>query len=55
MSLNKNNVLRVITSDDYVIHVKKETSPTTRGHVDKESWIMSAGGKPTTVNIEVKH
>jgi hypothetical protein len=29
-SLNKGNVLRVITSDDHVIHVKKEKSPTTR-------------------------
>jgi hypothetical protein len=29
MSLNKGNVLRVITSDDHVIHVKKEKSPTT--------------------------
>jgi hypothetical protein len=30
MSLNKGNVLRVITSDDHVIHVKKEKSSTTR-------------------------
>jgi hypothetical protein len=30
MSLNKGNVLRVITSDDHVVHVKKEKSPTTR-------------------------
>jgi hypothetical protein len=29
-SLNKGNVLRVITSDDHSIHVKKEKSPTTR-------------------------
>jgi hypothetical protein len=29
-SLNKGNVLRVITSDDHVIHIKKEKSPTTR-------------------------
>jgi hypothetical protein len=29
-SLNKGNVLRVITSDDYVIHVKKGKSSTTR-------------------------
>jgi hypothetical protein len=43
-SFNKNNVLRVITSDEHVIHVK-EKSPTTRWHVDKKNWIMSAGGK----------
>jgi hypothetical protein len=29
-SLNKGNVLRVITSDDHVVHIKKEKSPTTR-------------------------
>jgi hypothetical protein len=45
MTLDKSNILRVITSDDHVIHVKKERSPTTRWHVDKESRIMSAGGK----------
>jgi hypothetical protein len=30
MSFNKSNVLRVITSDDHVVHVKKEKNPTTR-------------------------
>jgi hypothetical protein len=29
-SLDKNNILRVITSDDHVVHVKKEKGPTTR-------------------------
>jgi hypothetical protein len=29
-NLNKGNILRVITSDDHVIHVKKEKSFTTR-------------------------
>jgi hypothetical protein len=29
-SLDKSNILRVITSDDHVIHVKKEKTPTTR-------------------------
>jgi hypothetical protein len=29
-SINKINILRVITSDDHVVHVKKEKSPTTR-------------------------
>jgi hypothetical protein len=29
-SLNKGNILRVITSDDHVMHVKKEKSPTMR-------------------------
>jgi hypothetical protein len=43
-SLDKSNILRVITSDDHVIRIK-EKSPTTRWHVDKESRIMSAGRK----------
>jgi hypothetical protein len=44
-SLNKCNILRVITGDDHVIHVKKEKNPTMRWLVDKKSRIMSAGGK----------
>jgi hypothetical protein len=48
MSLNKGNVLRVITSDDHVIHVRKEKSPTTRWHMNKESWIMTAGRKTSS-------
>jgi hypothetical protein len=47
-SLDKNNILRVITSDDHVVHVKKEKGPTTRWHVDKKSRIMSAGGKTSS-------
>jgi hypothetical protein len=47
MSLDKSNILRVITSDDHVVHVK-EKSPTTRWHVDKENRIMSAGGKTSS-------
>jgi hypothetical protein len=45
MSLDKSNILRVITSDDHVVHIKKEKGPTMRWHVDKKSWIMSADGK----------
>jgi hypothetical protein len=30
MSLNKDNVLRIITGDDHVVNIKKEKSPTTR-------------------------
>jgi hypothetical protein len=44
-SLNKGNVLRIITSDDHVVHIKGEKSPTTRWHVDKKSQNMSAGRK----------
>jgi hypothetical protein len=36
MSLNKGNVLRIITGDDHVVNIKKEKSPTTRWHVDKD-------------------
>jgi hypothetical protein len=48
MSLNEGNVLRVITSDNHVFHIKKEKSPTTRRHVDEESRIMSAGRKTSS-------
>jgi hypothetical protein len=39
------NILRVITSDNHVISVKKKKSPTTRRHVNAEGRIMSASGK----------
>jgi hypothetical protein len=48
MSLDKSNILSVITSDDHVVHVKKEKGPTTRSHVDKKSRIMSAGRKTSS-------
>jgi hypothetical protein len=54
-SLNKGNVLMVITSDDHVIYVKKEKSPTMRWHMDKKSWIMSDAKKPPAVITEAKH
>jgi hypothetical protein len=39
--LNKTNVLRVIASDDYVIHIEKEKSPPTRRRVNEQRGIMS--------------
>jgi hypothetical protein len=54
MSLNKGNVLRVITSYAHVIHVKKKKSPTTRWYMDKESWIMSTGGKTSSYDHREK-
>jgi hypothetical protein len=38
----------VLTSDDHAVHVKKEKGHTTRWHVDKESRIMSVGGKTSS-------
>jgi hypothetical protein len=54
MSLNKGNVLRVITSDDHVVHIKKEKSSTTRWHVNKKSRIMSTGGKTSSSDYRGK-
>src|SRR4051812_1123767 len=34
-SLHKGNVIRVVTSDDHVINIEKEKSPTTRRRVNK--------------------
>jgi hypothetical protein len=48
MSLNKDNVIRIIPSDNHIIHVKKEKSPTMMWHVDEESQIMSAGRKTSS-------
>ncbi|XP_048556699.1 uncharacterized protein LOC125537428 [Triticum urartu] len=41
--LDKGNVLRVITSDDHVINIEKEQSPTTRRRVNKQRGIMITG------------
>jgi hypothetical protein len=53
-SLDEINILRVITSDDHVVHVKKEKSPTTRWHVDKKSRIMRADGKNSNCDHKCK-
>jgi hypothetical protein len=53
MSLNKDNVLRVITSDDHVVHVKEKSS-TMRRHVDKKSRSWALAEKPATVTTEAK-
>jgi hypothetical protein len=54
ISLNKGNILRVITSDDHVIHIKKETSPTTGWHVNEESQIMNASRKTSSCDHRSK-
>jgi hypothetical protein len=42
-SLNKGNVVGVVTSDDHVIDIEKEKSPTTRRRVNEQSGIMITG------------
>src|SRR3990170_220329 len=42
-SLNKGNVVRVITSDDHVINIEKEKSPSTRRRVNEQGGIMITG------------
>jgi hypothetical protein len=39
MRLNKDNVFRVITSDNHVIHINKKNSPTMKRHVNKKNRI----------------
>jgi hypothetical protein len=39
-SLNKGNILRVITGDDYVINTEEEKSPPLRRRVNKQRGIM---------------
>jgi hypothetical protein len=43
MSLNKGNILRIITSNDHIINIEKEKSASTRRSVNEQHWIMSAG------------
>jgi hypothetical protein len=54
MSLNKGNILRIITSNDHIINIEKEKSASTRRSVNKQRWIMSAGEKPAAVTTEAK-
>src|SRR4051812_23743228 len=42
-SLNKGNILRIITSNDHIINIEKEKSASTRRSMDEQRWIMSAG------------
>jgi hypothetical protein len=42
-SLNRGNILRIITSNDHIINIEKEKSASTRRSVNKQRWIMSAG------------
>src|SRR3954471_4391220 len=39
-SLNKGDILRIITSNDHIINIKKKKSASTRS-VNKQRWIMS--------------
>jgi hypothetical protein len=42
-SLNKGNILRIITSNDHIINIEKEKSASTRRSVNEQRWVMSAG------------
>jgi hypothetical protein len=48
MSLNKGNVLRVIDSDDHIIHINKDKSPTTRRRMNEGIPIMSTSKKTSS-------
>jgi hypothetical protein len=41
MSLNKGNILRIITSNNHIINIEKEKSASTRRSVNEQRWIMS--------------
>src|SRR3954467_3820998 len=40
-SLNKGDILRIITSNDHIISIEKKKSASTRRSVSKQRWIMS--------------
>jgi hypothetical protein len=43
MSLNKGNILRIITSNDHIINIEKEKSASMRRSMNEHRWIMSTG------------
>jgi len=53
-SLNKGDILRVVTSDDHVINIEKKKSATTRRTVNKQSRIMSTGGETSSSDYRSK-
>ena len=54
VGLNKGNIVRAVISDDHVINIEKEKSPTTRRRVNKQRGTMITGKKPAVVTTEAK-
>jgi hypothetical protein len=54
MSLNKGNILRIITSNDHIINIEKEKSASTRRSVNEQRWIMSVGRETSSSHHRVK-
>ena len=48
MLLHKGNVLRVISSNDHIIHIEKEERPTSRRGVYKEGRVVITGGEASS-------
>src|SRR3954465_10157178 len=47
-SLNKGDILRIITSNDHIINIEKKKSASTRRSVNKQRWIMSTRGETSS-------
>jgi hypothetical protein len=46
--LNKGNILRIITSDDYIVNIEEKKSASTSRNVKKQCRIMSARGEASS-------
>jgi hypothetical protein len=47
-SLNKGNILRIISRDEHIIHIEKNKGTTTGGSVNERSRIMLTSNKPSS-------
>src|SRR3954469_493171 len=47
-SLNKGDILRIITSNDHIINIEKKKSTATRRSVNKQRWIMNTRGETSS-------
>src|SRR4051812_24915232 len=53
-SLNKGDILRIITCNDHIINIEKKKSASTRKSVNKQCWIMSTRGETSSSHYRGK-
>src|SRR3954468_1533019 len=53
-SLDKGNILRIITSNDHIINIEKKKSASTRRSVNKQRWIISTRGETSSSHYRSK-
>src|SRR3954452_9611744 len=53
-SLNKGNILRIITSNDHIINIEKKKSASMRRSVNKQRWVVSTRGETSSSHYRSK-